>query len=148
MLAASALLMFTLNLGLYAQDIPAHQRRGKQEQFGKEQRGQRPPRIPNLTEEQASQLTTFKVAHEKEALPLKNQINELEAQLQTLMTEDVINKNEAGRVIENITDIKAQLMKMKIDQTANIKSVLTEEQLVAFNHQLTRKKDRQPRRGR
>lgn len=148
MLVASTLIMLTMSLGSYAQEAQPHRPKARQEQAGKEQRGPRPPQIPNLTEEQESQLKAFRVAHEKETLPLKNQSNELEAKLQSLMTADVIDKKEAGRVIENLSDIKAQLMKLKVDQTAAVKSILTDEQQIAFNRQLMRKKEGLPPRRR
>lgn len=147
-LAAAALIMFTLNIGVQAQDRGPQKNKSRQEQLGKEQRRPMQQRIPDLTEEQDAALKTLKVTHEKESLPLKNQVNELEAQLQTLITQEEINKTEAGRVIERLGDIKVEMMKLKVDHTTEVKSILTDEQKVFFNRQLTRQKDRQPPRGR
>jgi len=135
---------------LFAQQRQERQRGDEQRMEQRAHRGQRPqkPRIPNLTEEQEEQLKTFKVAHEKETLPLKNQLNEAEAHFQTLTTADEINKKEVGRVIETIADLKAELMMKRVDHMEEVKSILTEEQKVALNNQLVKEPGRRKSRRR
>ena len=104
------------------------------------------PRIPDLTEEQAVQLKELRLANEKIALPIHNQIAEKEARLNSITSVNEINLEEAGRVIQEISDLKAQLMVLRVENLAKMKDVLTEEQALALNHQFM-KKPEGPRGG-
>ncbi len=127
----------------------AQQQRGNRPQAGQEQmgprgqqgkealeKGPRGPNIPNLTEEQKEQMHAFKIAFEKEALPLKNQVGEKEARLRTLTTAESYDERAVNKVIEEIGELKTEVMKLKVAQGQQVKSILTEEQIVAFNSQI------------
>lgn len=144
-------LVFTLfTINIEAQERAKRQRRQNGPRFEQEQRQQREPReprgpkIPNLTEEQQEQIKAFRLDHAKTTLPIRNQVNELEAKLKTLTSADELNKNEVGRVIDNLSDLKAELMKQRVAHMEDVKSVLTEEQKVVLNNQISRR----PQRGR
>lgn len=139
------MMLLVLSLNVYAQrQRPNEQRRPQMEEA---RRVNGPERIPNLTEEQKTQLKAFRIALEKETLPLKNEVQELEAKLKTLMSQDEVKTQEAGRVIDEISDLKSSMMKKKIKHTAQIKSILDDEQKVFFNKHLTERKNRRPMRG-
>ncbi len=129
----------------------AQQQRGNRPQAGQEQmgprgqqgkeaseKGPRGPQIPNLTEEQKEQMHSFRVSFEKEALPLKNQVGEKEARLRTLTTAEKYDERAVNKVIEEIGDLKTAVMKLEIAQKQKVKSILTEEQIVAFNSQMAK----------
>lgn len=126
------------------------QQRGQQ---GEEmnQKGPRGPHIPNLTEEQKKQMHSFKLSLEKASLPIKNQVGEKEARLKTLVTAEAYNEKAVNNVIEEIGDLRTKLMKLKVGNGEKIKSILTEEQLVIFNQQLSHEpkheKRGKPQRG-
>jgi len=111
-------------------------KQGQRPDMDKGERGQKGPQIPNLTEEQQEQLKAFKLDMDKAALPLKNQVGEKEARLKTLTTAASYDAKAVSKVIEEIGDLKTDLMKLKVGQAQKVKSILTEEQLVAFNNQL------------
>lgn len=119
----------------------------QQEMQMAKKRGHKGPRIPNLSEEQKEQLKAFKVELEKNALPLKNQLGEKEARLKTLTTSESYDETAVNSVIEEIGDIKTEMMKLKVAQGEKIKSILTEEQLVAFNNQIAKGPKKNMRRG-
>lgn len=111
-------------------------KQGQGPEKGIDQRGPKGPQIPNLTEEQKEQLHTFKLEMDKSALPLKNQVAEKEARLKTLTTASSYDSRAVNKVIEEIGDLKTDLMKLHVGQTEKVKSILTEEQVIAFNNQL------------
>lgn len=126
------------------------QQRGQQGQEMNE-KGPRGPHIPNLTEEQKEQMHSFKLELDKAALPIQNQVGEKEARLKTLATADSYNEKAVNNVIEEIGALKTELMKLKLANGQKIKSILTDEQVVAFNKQLTQgpkhEKGGKPQRG-
>ncbi len=107
----------------------------------------RRPHIPNLTEEQKEQLHSWKVEADKIALPLENQIGEKEAQLTTLTTSEQFDQGAVENLIDEIGSIKTELKKLQVSQIQKVKSILTEEQLVAFNKQLAQAPRKAHRRG-
>lgn len=117
------------------------QRRGPQEE-----QGTRGPRIPNLSEEQESQLKAIHLKSEKAALPLKNQVGEKEARLQTLTTSMDFDAKAVNNIIDEIDTLKSDLMKLKITSNQEVKAILTEEQLIFFNKKTGEK--RGPQQGR
>ena len=140
LMTVAALTMLMMNMGMQAQEARRpFQERGKDRMEEPNKRRQA-LRIPDLSDEQKSQMKAFKISFEKESLPLKNQINELEASLQSLITMDELNKKEVSRVVDDIASTKATLMKKHVDHTAEIKMILNEEQKVFFNKHLLAKK--------
>lgn len=150
-------MLFVGASNVQAQQMRRGQRPNPQEQQhgqkGKEmnERGPRGPHIPNLSEEQKEQMKSFKIALEKEALPIKNQVGEKEARLRTLTTSDSYNENAVNKVIDEIGELKTELMKLKVANKAKVKEILTDEQLVFFNNHAGKggkdKKGGKPQRG-
>ncbi|KAF5076585.1 Heavy-metal resistance [anaerobic digester metagenome] len=90
-------------------------------------------KIPNLTEEQKTQIEALRVKHMKSTTDLKNQMNEKRARLRTLESAENPNLGDINKTIDEITAIKATLMKNKAAHRAEISKLLTEEQRVYFN---------------
>ena len=124
-----------------------HMERNESGQKGVQQRGTGRPHIPDLTEEQKEQLHGFKVEMDKKALPLQNELGEKEARLRTLTTSESYNASAVEDLIEELGEVKTELEKLKVGQIQKIKSILTEEQLVAFNKQVASGHKKRPRRG-
>jgi len=145
-------MVMTLMTGVSMQAQEAredHATRGRGEMHDHQRNRQhKGPKIPDLTEEQASQIEAFRVDHQKETLGLQNQLNELEAKLQSLTTSAEFNKNEVNEVIGEISSLKAQQMKLRVYHMENIKSVLNDQQIVFLNTQLSKVKKRRSRRSR
>lgn len=126
-----------------AQEMKRHHRGDEMRAHHREMQG---PKIPNLTETQEAELKSLKMAHEKEILPLHNELNELEARMRTLTTSEEKKSQELGRVIDNIGDIKTELMKKRVFHIEEMKEILTEEQVLFLNKQMARKDSRVGRR--
>jgi periplasmic protein CpxP/Spy len=153
---AAALLM-VVGANLQAQnDGPPHlQERSKQEMHQRGQQGKqgeaslRGPRIPNLSEEQTTQMKAILLESNKERLPLKNQLGEKEARLKTLTTSAAFDAKAVNNVIDEIGNIMNDLMKLKVASDQKVKSILNEEQLLLFNkHMAHEMRQRGPQQGR
>ena len=153
--AAALLMVVGTNLQAQNDGPPQRQERGKQEMRqtgpqGKQGKASpRGPRIPNLSEEQASQLKVIHIKSEKAALPIKNQVGEKEARLRTLTTSVGYDAKAVNNVIDEIGYLKNDLMKLKVASGQEIKSILTEEQLLFFNKQMgIERGNKGPKQGR
>jgi Spy/CpxP family protein refolding chaperone len=145
-LVAALLMIVGTNLQAQNDGPPQRQERGKQEMHqrgpqGKQgESGPRGPRIPNLSEAQESQLKTIHINAEKASLPIKNEVGEKEARLKTLTTSADFDAKAVNKVIDEIGSLKSDLMKLKVASTQEVKSILTEEQLLFFNKQIGAKR--------
>ena len=90
-------------------------------------------RIPNLTDEQETKINDLRTAHIKEVTPLRNQLNEKMARLQTLESTEKPDMNEINKTIDEISQIKATLMKKGAAHRNDVASQLTDDQKVFFN---------------
>jgi Spy/CpxP family protein refolding chaperone len=89
--------------------------------------------IPDLTEAQQKKIDELKLAHQKNMLQFKNQLNEKDARLQTLRTADKADMNEINKTIDEIGAIKTQIMKEKENHRQQVRSQLTDSQKVQFD---------------
>lgn len=89
--------------------------------------------IPDLTESQKTEIQKLKTAHMKEVMPLKNQLNEMQARLKTLTTANNPDMNAINAEIDKIGKIKTDLQKMKAKHHQDIRKLLTEDQRVMFD---------------
>lgn len=114
---------------------PRQEQQRGQQGMEMNQKGPRGPHIPNLTEEQKEQMHAFQIEFHKSALPIENQVGEKEARLKTLTTASSYDERAVNKVIDEIGDLKTELMKLKVANGQKIKSILTDEQSLAFNKQ-------------
>lgn len=89
--------------------------------------------IPNLTADQESKIKEFKTAHMKTALPIKNEIAEKEAKLNTLSSSEKADMTQINSLIDEISQLKAKLMKDRENMVQNVRKILTEEQRLYFD---------------
>ena len=100
-------------------------------------------KIPNLTEDQQKKMDELRVKHMKEVTPLRNELNEKNAHLQTLESAEKLDMDAINKTIDDISSIKAKLMKSRIAHRAEVLSILTDEQKVFYNsHRAHRGKGR------
>lgn len=121
-----ALLMITAP-NLYAQKGRSY---AKNKEFNKNQVCER---IPDLTEEQEAKIKELRVDHLKEMKPFRNQMNELRARKQTLMTTDNASLKEINSVIDQMTEVKNKMMKATAKHRQEIRNLLTDEQRIFFD---------------
>ncbi len=90
------------------------------------------PNIPNLTEEQRSQITELRTEHLSEMQSYRDQIDVNRAQYRSLMRGernlDAINAN-----IDERANIRSQMEKKQAEHHQAIRELLTEEQRVWFD---------------
>lgn len=90
-------------------------------------------RIPNLTEAQQKKIDDLMVKHLKEVTPLRNELLEKEARLNTLESADKPDMNAINKTIDEIAALKAQIMKKRVAHRTEVAALLTDEQRVFFN---------------
>ncbi|MFC2096315.1 Spy/CpxP family protein refolding chaperone [Bacteroidota bacterium] len=97
-------------------------------------------RIPDLTEEQQTKIKDLRLDQMKKMTDFRNQMNELQAKKQTLMTSDNSDMKEINSVIDQMTNVHNKMMKTSAQHHQDVRNLLTDEQKVIF--------DSMPRRGR
>ena len=104
------------------------------------------PKIPDLTEDQEEQIQTLRTDHLKAILPMRNELAEMNARLQTLSTADNVDMSQINGLIEEMGALKMQMMKAGAAHRQEIRKLLTDEQRVVFDSHRPGPKRRPPRR--
>jgi len=86
-----------------------------------------------LAEEQKEAFKKLRLETAKEIKPLKNELRELMAHQQTLVTADKADLNTINKNIDKMSEVKAEIAKIMAKQHQAIRSQLTEEQLIIFD---------------
>ncbi|NOQ25279.1 MAG: periplasmic heavy metal sensor [Bacteroidales bacterium] len=89
--------------------------------------------IPDLTEDQESKIESLRLEKMKEMTAFRNQVNELKAKKQTLMTSDNSDSKEINTVIDQMTDIHNKMMKASAKHHQDVRNLLTDDQKVIFD---------------
>jgi len=82
----------------------------------------------NLTEDQKSKMAELRLAHQKEILPLRTDLQAKMADLRLLKTEANPNLNRIDQAIEQAEKIRTKLQKGRIRYQLAIRKTLTNEQ--------------------
>ena len=104
------------------------------------------PIIPDLTEDQEEQIQSLRTDYLKAILPMRNELAEMNARLQTLSTADNADMSQINGLIEDMGAIKMQMMKAGAAHRQEIRKLLTDEQRVVFDSDRPGPKRRPPRR--
>lgn len=86
-----------------------------------------------LTDEQKEAVKKIRMETAKEIIPLKNELNELQAHQQTLATSDNVDMKAIYKNIDKMSEVKAKMAKIRAKQQQEIRSLLTEEQLLKMD---------------
>jgi len=86
-----------------------------------------------FTEEQQEQIKALRLETAKKVKPLKNQLNELEARQQSLTTAENADMEAIYGNIDKIAEVKSEIQKLMAKQHQDIRSLLSEEQLLKFD---------------
>lgn len=87
----------------------------------------------DLTDEQKEAMSGLRVEYMKQMQAAKNEMAEKKARLRTLTTTEAYNQNAIDKVVDDISKLMATQMKAGIEYRQEVKTILTEEQLVKFN---------------
>ena len=93
----------------------------------------------NLTEEQQSALKKLQVTHQKEMLPLRNELGEKKAKMRTLQTAENADLKAINALIDEMSVIKTKMAKAKAAKHQAIRKFLTEEQRLQFDLHYSKK---------
>lgn len=91
--------------------------------------------IPNITDEQKTQLDGFRLSHMKQMQPLKNKMQELKARQHSLETAEKADLKAINANIDEMTKLQNQMMKAKAEHRQQVRSVLNDEQRLWFDNQ-------------
>ena len=89
--------------------------------------------IPDLTDAQKEQIKDMRTKHMKEILPLKNDLKEKEAHLQTISTGDNVDLNKVNAAIDEISIIRTDIAKKRAAFRQDVRKILTDDQRVYFD---------------
>ena len=103
--------------------------------------------IPNMTEEQKTKVEDLRTAHMKEMLPLRNEMGELRAKLQTARTGDNVKMDDVNKIIDQKGALQTTMAKKRAEHKQSIRKVLTDKQRVFFDSQQQHRKHRKHRKG-
>ena len=155
MALALSLLLGTAGLNAMAQNEQENERRDRPGKHWRSHRGSgdgeaRAFNIPGLTDEQREEIKKVRIEAQKETLPVRNEMKEKRARLNTLRTAEEADMNEIYKVVEDIGALQTQLMKNRENTRQQVRSLLNEEQRLYFDserHGLRHFKHRKQGRG-
>lgn len=87
----------------------------------------------NLTDEQRSKVEEIHLNGQKGMIPLRNNIQEKNAQLRTLRTSADYDEAAVNALIEEIGELRTAMMAMRTGHQQQIREILTDEQRIKFD---------------
>ncbi|MGQ8337310.1 Spy/CpxP family protein refolding chaperone [Sunxiuqinia sp. A32] len=148
-MSLSVLMLFCITTVNAQIDKQEHnERRPRMERFSKKgHNGEKPQKL--LTEEQKESFKKIRLQSMKDAKPIHDELRELEAHHQTLITAEQPNLAKIYASIEKIGKLKTELAKIRVKSKVEMESQLTDEQKLKMNYFAEISKNRhkdQPRR--
>jgi Spy/CpxP family protein refolding chaperone len=89
--------------------------------------------IPNLTEIQKLKIKELRNNLKKEILPIRNQMGEKKARLNTLETSPKPEIESINSTIQEIQNLKTKILKIRAFHVQEVRKLLTEEQRIEFD---------------
>jgi Spy/CpxP family protein refolding chaperone len=89
--------------------------------------------IPDLTAEQKEQMQAYRLDVQKSSLPIKNELGENRAKMNTLITAVDPDMKAIDKLIDENAKLMASIMKIKAQNHQKVRSLLTEDQRVVFD---------------
>ena len=87
-----------------------------------------------FTEEQRETMKNMRMETAKKVKPLRNELRELMAHQKTLTTADNADLKDINKNIDKLSDVKAKIAKLSAAQHQQVRSLLTDEQLMRFDY--------------
>lgn len=89
--------------------------------------------IPNLTADQKTKIDALRTKHQKEVTPLRNELAEKQAHLNSLESAEKVDKDAINKTIDEITALQSKIMKLRVNHRLEVSALLTDDQKVYFN---------------
>jgi len=123
--------MLTLVLGI-ALSSYGQQRAGAPQQK-KQMKFEQREMLPDLTDAQKEEMKTIRLNTMKTIQPLKNQLMEKKAHLNTLTTAEKADQKAINKQIDEISSLEASIQKVRAGSHQEVRSILTDEQRILFD---------------
>lgn len=120
---------------------PRHKKDGE----GPENRKQRIEKMAqdlDLNDTQKKQIQEIHFKSKKSALPVKNELGEKEARLNTLSTVEKVDMGAIKSIAKEIGGLRNDLFLTRLETDQEIRSVLNEQQKLKFDMQNKHRKDK------
>ena len=89
--------------------------------------------INDLTPDQKTKIDDLKLQHLKDVTPLKDQLKEKQAKINTLLDGDKSDLVAVNAAIDEFTGITNQLIKKKADFRLAVRNILTDKQKIVYD---------------
>jgi Spy/CpxP family protein refolding chaperone len=89
--------------------------------------------LPDLTDEQKEKIKAIDLKSMEELTPLRNQVKEKTAKLQTVLTTQPFNEKEAFQLADEIGKIRSSMLKTGIRHDQELRKILTHDQQILFD---------------
>lgn len=133
-LSITFIAIFVLTTSVMAQQENCRERNPEQKERMMKYRKAMKDRLENFfTEEQKEKMKELRLETTKKVKPLKNELRELQAHQQTLTTADNADLNAINKNIDKMSGLKADIQKIMAKQHQEVRSMLSEEQLIKFD---------------
>ena len=91
------------------------------------------PAIPNLTPQHEELIHKAGLKQMEAITPLKNQIREKTARLNSILTNQPVNTKEANQIADELGQIHAAILKVHISHDMDLRNILTADQKIIFD---------------
>jgi len=92
--------------------------------------------LPDLSNDQREKIRLSDIEHLKTMTPLRNQVSEKKARLQTVLTTSPYDAKSSDLVVEELGKIETMIMKEMIRHDQALRNLLTPDQQVIFDSRL------------
>jgi Spy/CpxP family protein refolding chaperone len=89
--------------------------------------------LPDLTEDQNAQIKKLRLIQMGSMTPLKNQLREKKARLETILTTMPVDLNAADAIVDEMGKIHTAMLKAMIRHDQALRDLLTPDQQVIFD---------------
>ncbi len=128
------LLVTIMVTGVNAQSLFRDGQRHGQERF-RQEFGPRDQRMAqhfslDLSADQKEEMQALRSEHYKTMKPLRNKVVELKAKERTILSEENVEMKVVNQVIDDQTDLINKIRKLQVKHQVQVKSILTDEQVL------------------
>lgn len=89
--------------------------------------------VLDLTDDQQAKVTDLRLQHEKEALPLRSDMDRLRGELRLEMTADNFNEGKVKKLVGEMSTIREKLQLKRLSHQRAVRDLLTPEQQKQFD---------------
>lgn len=90
----------------------------------------------NLTDDQKTQIDKLRLEHQKEILPLRNEVHNLQSEYKLLIIDNKVSEAKLKKHAENISSLRETLSLKHALHQRQVRSLLTDEQKVKFDQHI------------